>query len=474
MTPRNRTGAAAGGLAAALISLALLAGGCTEATGGVRGTPGTAGLRDPYFPKLGNGGYDVRHYALTLAYDPGSGRLDGTAEITARATQDLSAFNLDLAGLTVDRASVDGAPAAVNRAGNELTLRPREEIREGAEFRTVVRYAGVPEAITDADGSEEGWLRTADGAVAVGQPAGSMTWFPGNHHPSDKAAYELTLTVPAGLEAISNGVRTSRRTTADGRVTSVWQAPEPMASYLATVAIGRYETEETGGKGNASTTTAPVLTAAERSVADASAALRGEIPEILARQTRRFGPYPFSTAGAIVTADGTLGYALETQTRPVFPAASFDRTTLVHELAHQWFGNSVSPATWRDLWLNEGFATYAEWLYTEEFEHVPARTHFERAFAQDANWAFSPADPPSAENLFDPPVYQRGAMVLHKLRETVGDATFDRILRGWPAKYRHANASTADFTAYAESVAGRDLDALWDVWLYGDGRPESP
>ncbi|WP_318208555.1 M1 family metallopeptidase [Streptomyces sp. SJL17-1] len=485
MTQRNRTdrrhraGAAAGGLAAALTALALLAGGCTEATGGVRGTPGAAGLRDPYFPRLGNGGYDVSHYALTLAYEPRTGRLDGTAEITARATQDLSAFNLDLAGLTVDRASVDDAPAAVNRAGNELTLRPREEIREGAEFRTTVTYRGVPEPITDADGSEEGWLRTDDGAVAVGEPAGSMTWFPGNHHPSDKAAYELTLTVPAGLEGLSNGVRTARRTAADGRVTTEWHTAEPMASYLATVAIGRYETATGVAKGvgdgvaTGAPDSVPVLTAAERPIADATTLLRGEIPEIIARQTRRFGPYPFSSAGAIVTEDGTLGYALETQTRPVFPAAAFDRTTLVHELAHQWFGNSVSPASWRDLWLNEGFATYAEWLYTEEYEHVPARTHFERALAQEANWAFPPASPPTAENLFDPPVYQRGAMVLHMLRETVGEKTFDEILRGWPAKYRHANASTDDFTAYAESVAGRDLDELWDVWLYGEEKPDT-
>ncbi|MFG3042454.1 M1 family metallopeptidase [Streptomyces sp. NPDC048330] len=480
MIHRNRTGAAA------LAVLALLAGGCTQATGGVRGAPGAAGLRDPYFPKLGNGGYDVGHYALSLAYDPRTGRLDGTAEITARATQDLSAFNLDLAGLTVSAATVDGVPAAHHRAGNELTLRPREEIPEGAEFRATVRYAGVPEPITDADGSEEGWMRTDGGAIAVGEPQGSMSWFPGNHHPSDKAAYDITLTVPAGLDAFSNGVRTEQRTGADGRVTSVWHTAEPMASYLATVAIGRYETstatapgpdaDEDGGSGGAGSDAGavPVLTAAERPVAKASAPLRGEIPTILGRQAERFGPYPFSSAGAIVMTDGTLGYALETQTRPVFPAASFDRATLVHELAHQWFGDSVTPAGWQDLWLNEGFATYAEWLYAEEYEDVPARTRFETAFAQDANWAFPPAAPPSAENLFDPPVYQRGAMVLHKLRETVGDRVFDEILRGWPAKYRHANATTDDFTAYAESVSGKDLDALWDVWLYGDGKPARP
>ncbi|WP_369145613.1 M1 family metallopeptidase [Streptomyces sp. R44] len=463
MAQRSRTGALA------LAALLLLVGGCTEAAGGVRGTPGAAGLRDPLFPKLGNGGYDVGHYDLTLAYDPASGRLDGTAEITARATQDLSAFNLDLAGLTVRGATVDGAPAAYNRAGNELTLRPRDELAEGEEFKATVTYTGVPEPLTDADGSKEGWLRTADGAIAVGEPAGSMTWFPGNNHPSDKATYTLALTLPAGLDGFSNGVRTERRTEKDGRVTTVWHTDEPMAGYLATVAIGRYETGTATALG-----TVPVLTAAESPVAPGSAALRAEIPELLARQVKRFGPYPFSAAGAVVTKDGTLGYALETQTRPVFPAGSFDRATLLHEQAHQWFGNSVTPGSWQDIWLNEGFATYGEWLYDEEYEHVPASTHFARAFDQDANWAFPPAAPPAAENLFDPPVYQRGAMVLHKLRQTVGDRVFDEILRGWAAKYRHANATTDDFTAYAESVAGRDLDALWDVWLYGDEKPAKP
>ncbi|MEU3606158.1 M1 family metallopeptidase [Streptomyces sp. NPDC035033] len=465
----GRSPRAAAVLAAALTVLGLLAGGCGPETGGVRGTPGAAGLRDPYFPKLGNGGYDVRRYALDLAFDPETGRLDGTARITARATQDLSALNLDLAGLTVGRASVDGEPAAVNRAADELTLRPRDELREGAEFTVTVDYAGVPEPLTDPDGSTEGWMNTAEGAVAVGEPAGSMTWFPGNHHPSDKAVYEIALTAPSGLTALSNGVRVSTEPVSGGRTRTVWRQSEPMASYLATVMIGRYAT---------TTGTAldgiPVVTAVEPSLAAATAGLRAELPELLARQQERFGPYPFGAAGAVVTTDGLLGYALETQTRPVFPAAAFDRTTLVHELAHQWFGNSVTPETWRDLWLNEGFATYAEWLYEEEYGSVPTRQSFEAAFAEDANWAFPPADPPTAENLFDPPVYQRGAMVLHELRETVGDRVFDELLRGWAAKYRHANASTEDFTAYAEEVAGRDLGALWDVWLYGDGRPEEP
>ncbi|MFE1380284.1 M1 family metallopeptidase [Streptomyces sp. NPDC058740] len=455
-----------------VLAFALLAGvaACTgDGSGGVRGTPGAAGLRDPYFPRLGNGGYDVGHYALTLAYDPATGRLDGRAEITGTATQDLSAFNLDLAGLTVRGATVDGAPAAVSRAGNELTLRPREDLDKGAEFRATVTYDGVPQTITDSDGSEEGWLKTSDGALAVGEPTGSMAWFPGNHHPSDKAAYDVTVTVPAGLKAVSNGVMTSEKKTADGHTTSVWHSAEPMASYLATLAIGRYDTTTATALGKV-----PVLTAADPQVAAKSAALRARVPEILQWQTENFGPYPFAAAGAIVERDGDLGYALETQSRPVFPLGSFDTPTLVHELAHQWYGDSVSPATWKDIWLNEGFATYSEWLYAEDFAHTPAQKSFERAFADEDAWAFPPAEPPTSEDLFAAPVYQRGAMVLHKIRQTLGDDAFFEILAGWPAKYRHANATTEDFTRYVESVAGRDLGDLWDVWLYGDEKPAKP
>ncbi|MFD7321907.1 M1 family metallopeptidase [Streptomyces sp. NPDC059875] len=470
MDVRSRAALAA---VAALLVLAGCTGGGEDGggvgvdVGGVRGTPGAAGLRDPFFPKLGNGGYDVTHYALDLAYDPRSGRLDATAMITARAGQDLSAFNLDLAGLTVASASVDGEPAAVNRAGNELTIRPHEDIDKGAVFRTTIAYSGVPETITDADGSREGWLRTQDGAVALGEPVGSMTWFPGNHHPSDKATYDITLTVPQGTQGISNGVRTSERT-ANGRTTSVWHSAEPMASYLATVGVGRYET-----KVSATPSGLPVLTAADPSVAEKSAPLLDRIPELLAWQEENFGPYPFSATGAIVERTGDAGYALETQTRPVFPEDSLTPEILVHELAHQWYGNSVTPATWQDMWLNEGFAVYAEWLYAEDFESVPAQVNFEAAFAVDANWAFPPAEPPAAENLFDPPVYQRGAMVLHKIRQQVGDDTFHEILTGWAAEHRHGNASTDDFTAYVDEVAGEDLDEVWDVWLYGDGRPKS-
>lgn len=460
-------------LAPAAVLIVLTGSACTDADrAGVQGAPGAAGLRDPYFPKLGNGGYDVRHYGLTLGYDPKTGRLTGTAAVTARATQDLSAFNLDLHGLTVEGATVDGAPAAVNRAGDELTIRPRHDLDKGHTFRTVVRYSGTPGAITDPDGSQEGWLKTADGAVALGEPTGSMAWFPGNHHPSDKASYDITVTVPVGLAAVSNGELQSRRPASGGGTTYAWHSGEPMASYLATVAVGPFVVKAPrpaqGG--------VPVITAVDRSLVAQSEEIRARIPEVQAWAERTFGPYPFSSTGAIVTRDPFPSpqdaYALETQTRPFFPDGGFDETTLVHELAHQWYGNSVSPETWRDMWLNEGFATYAEWLYDAEFKDKPVQQSFDDAFGDEKSWDFPPASPP-VEDLSGPPVYQRGAMVLHKVRQAVGDKAFFALLKGWPQAHRHGNASTDDFTAFVEEKSGRDLSELWDVWLYGDGKPDA-
>lgn len=440
--------------------------------GGVHGTPGGTGVRDPYFPKAGNGGYDVSHYALDIGYDPGARRLTGTAAITARATQGLSAFDLDLRGLQVDKVTVEGGEARWNRAGQELTVRPHDDLEKGEIFSTTVRYSGRPETITDPDGSQEGWLRTADGALGLGEPVGAMAWFPGNHHPSDKASYDITVTVPKGLQAVSNGELKSE-TTKNGRTTFVWHIAEPMASYVATVAVGRYTiTRSTLADG------LPVYVAVDPTQVKASRAVLAEIPEIMEWEEYNFGPYPFSSIGAIVDRPGDSGYALETQTRPVFPGAP-DTETLVHELAHQWYGDSVTPRTWRDMWLNEGFATYAEWLWAEDNGGPSAQQTFDKVYATPADdstlWGFPPAKPPSIAYISERPVYVRGAMVLQKIRQTVGDDTFYDIIQGWAADHRHGNADTAEFTAYVEKKApGRDFDAIWKNWLYGDGKPARP
>ncbi|MCM1968846.1 M1 family metallopeptidase [Streptomyces sp. G1] len=437
--------------------------------GGGQGSPGAPGVGDPYFPKAGNGGYDVSHYALDLRYAPETRRLTGTATLTARATQDLSSFHLDLTGLTVDDVTVEGEEAGWERAGQELIVRPAGVLDDGETFAVRIRYSGTPRTITDPDGSEEGWLRThgGAGALALGEPNGSMTWFPGNHHPSDKASYTLSITVPKGVAAVSNGELTGERT-GHGRTTYHWRTAEPMASYLATLAIGAYDVRR------ATAGDVPAHSAVARGESGRQA--MSELPGVLAWAEDSFGPYPFSSTGVIIAPADATDYALETQNRPVFPGAP-DTLLLVHELAHQWFGNSVTPKSWQDMWLNEGFATYAEWLWEEQHGGDSAETTFRGLYASDDAdlWAFPPAEPPGAEHISDRPVYERGAMVVHKIRQAVGDAAFGELVRGWTAEHRHGNADTEDFTAYVEQQAPEhDFGPLWADWLYGEGKPERP
>ncbi|CAM5490666.1 metallopeptidase [Streptomyces avidinii] len=480
-------------LAASAVAALFALTGCTGG-GVVEGRPGASGVRDPFFPKAGNGGYQVEHYDLDLDYDPVGGRLHATAVITARAEQALSSFNLDLSGLQVERVTVQGAGARFNRTGNELTVRPAEDLRRGEVFRTEIDYGGKPKHVTDPDGSREGWIPLAggQGAVGVGEPVGSMAWFPGNHHPSDKATYDIEVTVPKGYEAVSNGELRSRTDepgdggAADaagggGRTVFAWRSAEPMASYLATVAVGKFKV--TTGK---TPSGIPVHTAVAPGEAAASAPVLGRLPEMVEWGSGRFGPYPFSSTGLIVLPEGTLGYALETQTRPVIsgaPTGEEGEALVLHELAHQWFGDSVSPKSWKDMWLNEGFATYAEWLWSEDHGGPSAQQHFDAYLAGDTDvdpaagsdwYAFPPAAPPGPKDISGSPVYGRGAMVLQRIRQEVGDEKFFALVRGWAADHRHGNASTADFTAYAQEKTGHDLKKVWDVWLYGKERPKAP
>ncbi|WP_063799450.1 M1 family metallopeptidase, partial [Streptomyces niveiscabiei] len=459
---------------AAAVAVLLLLSGCSSDDGD--DTEGAAGVGDPYFPKAGNGGYDVTHYDLTLDYTPGTRRLTGTAVITARATRQLTSYHLDLTGLDVEKVTVDGEPAKTSRSGQELTVRPASGLSEGKVFRTTVRYSGTPQTITDPDGSEEGWLPTADGAVALGEPVGSMAWFPGSHHPSDKATYDLRVTVPEGLTAVSNGELVSEKAAGAGRRTFAWRTGEPMASYLAMLAVGKFEVRRTAVDG------LPVYSAVDTTQVAASRAVVGRLGDVLDWAAYNFGPYPFRSAGVVVGRAGDAGYALETQNRPFFPGPP-ELSLLVHEFAHQWFGDSVTPRTWRDMWLNEGFATYAEWLWSEDhdgdtaqeiFDAVYAGDYYDDAEANEAIWAFAPGDPPGAEQISDPPVYMRGALVVHRIRQILGDDAFYDFLQGWTREHRHLVVDSGQLKAYLEKVApGEDWDGVWDAWVYGKSKPSS-
>ncbi|GID96702.1 M1 family metallopeptidase [Amorphoplanes digitatis] len=460
---------------AAVAVLALA--GCTDAVAPAPSTSastaasfaaGAEGAGDPYFPTYGNGGYDVGDYDLRLRYDPARGELNGTATITATATQDLSRFNLDLAFLVARKVTVDGRAATSRSDGNELVITPAAGLASGAAFTVVIDYGGKPQALNNKTLGVGGWLTTRDGAFAIGQPESASTWFPVNDHPSDKATFSLAMTVPGGVEAISNGVP-GARSTAAGWTTWTWRESNPLAGYLAFVVIGQYRVRVGTHAGR------PMIIAIPESLPATGNAARaldrtGEIADYLAT---RFGPYPFAAYGGVVLDDDRVGYALETQSRPVYGNTFFrgsaNATVVAHELAHQWYGDSVSLRRWQDIWLNEGFATYAEWLWDEHQGERTVQESFDRAYA-NFDWSIPTGDP-GVDHLFSEAVYVRGAMTVQALRHTIGDDAFFALLKSWPAEHRDGNASTEDFIAAAEKASGKDLGDFFEAWLFGDRKP---
>jgi aminopeptidase N len=453
------------------VLVALLAGtGCTaDPADGFR--PGATGVGDPYFPGYGNGGYDVAGYRLDLRYDPGTDRLTGRAAITATATGPLSRFTLDLTGLDVSAVTVDGSPARHDRDGAELVVTPSGGVPDGRRFAVGIEYAGVPTTVTGAGLGSGGFRHTDDGAIALGQPESASTWFPVNDHPVDKATYDISVTVPDGVAAISNGVPAGR-SSSGGWTTWTWAERAPMASYLAMLVIGDYRVSSGTHAGK------PLVTAVAASLPPDGPAAESlaRTPAVADFLAERFGPYPFGAYGGVAVADPAIGYALETQSRPVYGPAFFTRGAnvgvVVHELAHQWFGDSVSVSRWSELWLNEGFATYAEWLWSEHDGGRSAQQHFDAAYAA-TDWS-APALDPGRSAIFGTAVYRRGALTVHALRRTVSDEVFFRILRTWTAERRNGNATTADLVALAERLSGRPLRAFFDAWLSAGTAPPRP
>jgi aminopeptidase N len=451
---------------------------------GPAGCAGAPGIGDEYYPTYGNGGYDVRNYGLTVAYTPVNDRLKGRAAIRARATQRLCSFNLDLVGLKVRGITVDGEKAGFSRAGQELTVEPRQTLRKGERFLVVVRYDGVPVEFTiPGTDIRTGFMATPEGATVAGQPEVAAGWFPVNDHPLDKASYAFNVTVPKGYEVAANGFLRDR-SSARGMTTWKWRAREPMASYLATIDIGGWDVTRSTQAG------LPVYDAVATEI---GGGLRAEIDDSLSRQgeilemlSAAFGPYPFTTVGAIVPNQEDFGFALETQTRPVYTKLFWqDRDgnprdadwVVVHELAHQWYGDDVALARWQDIWLNEGFATYAEWLWEEHEGNATPQEIFEATHAEipadDPFWSVVIGDP-GIDLLFDNAVYVRGAMTLQALRNEVGDEAFWAIAQGWAAAKSGSNGTTPEFIALAEEISGQQLDALFDTWLFTGEKPELP
>ena len=460
---------AAVGLAAALAF--------APSAGAADWTAGAPGAGDPFFPLQGNGGYDVRHYSLDLDYDPATQQLDGSAKIVLRTTQDLDQFNLDLRDwFDVTRVAVNGNKAQwFQEDGQELVVTPRRRLQAGHLYVARVDYDGIPQTVVDPDDSFEGWVKNSDGAFVVNEPQGAPGWFPANDDPNDKATYDFAITVPQGKVAIGNG-RLLSSVTDGGKTTWRWREDSPMATYLTTATNGDFDFSIQAGPDGL-----PIYNAIDSdgfsATQKATAATRfATQPEIISFFSELYGPYPFSSAGAVIDRGG-VGYALESQTKPMYDGVPGENT-VVHEIAHQWYGNSVTLSIWRDIWLNEGFARFSEWIFREKRRTTTAQALFNAAYARDAShpwWQTPPAAIPGPEVMFFPsfPTYDRGAMTLQALRVKIGDERFFRFMRAWYAENRDSNATTEDLIALAEREAGQQLDAFFDVWLYQPGKPTS-
>ncbi|MGB3303657.1 M1 family metallopeptidase [Gordonia sp. (in: high G+C Gram-positive bacteria)] len=427
---------------------------------------------DPYLPGNGNLGYRVTRYDLALDYRVNSNRLSGTATVTATSYEQLRRVGLDLASsMRVDKVTVNGQRVRFAHRLGKLSITPAAPIPTGSAITMEVRYSGTPRPVRSPWGSV-GWEELENGSLCANQPNGAPSWFPCDDHPEAKAPFRIEITTDSPYYALANGRLVSKRRRA-GQTTWVYEQPEPMSTYLAAIQIGQYERRTmVDGPVPVHGLMPPAL---EKNF-EASFARQ---PQMVAAFTEMFGPYPFREYTSLVTEDA-LEIPLESQGFSTFGANHCDGTLnherlVAHELAHQWFGNSVTVARWQDIWLHEGFACYAEWLWSQ---HSGGKTADEWAHHYYAKLAAEPvavtlADP-GPKQMFDDWVYKRGAITLHALRLRIGDGEFFALIRRWTEKYAYRCVTTEDFIALASTFTTTSLNDIWQDWLFTAKLPAFP
>ncbi|GAA1948799.1 M1 family metallopeptidase [Agromyces allii] len=425
-----------------------------------------------YLPRSGTDAYRVESYDLDLRYKVSTNRLDGTAVVAGRANARLTSIVLDLVNLRAKKVRLDGdRRVRFTQSATHLVVQAPAPIGPGEPFTLEIEYAGSPTPRRSRWGTL-GWEELTDGVLVASQPSGAPTWFPCNDRPSDKARYRIAVSAEQAYTVIANGVLVDR-VVASGRATWTYLQAEPTATYLATVQIGRYALEPRHLDGVDTVFAYPP--ALSQPVHADFAALSG----MMAYFQTAFGPYPFPTYTVVVT-DDDLEIPIEAQGMATFGANHADgrggsERLIAHELSHQWFGNSVGVAGWRDIWLNEGFACYAEWLWSEA---AGGRTADQHARAHHVALRLKPQDlvldDPGPEHMFDDRVYKRGACTLHALRRTIGDERFFDMIRAWIGDHRGGVVSTAEFRSHAARYSPVPLDSLFDAWLSSKRLPAFP
>lgn len=441
---------------------------------------GPAAAIDPFFPGFGNNGIDVLHYDLDLDVSPTSGRLDAEADLLVFAQQRLTSFTLDLAGLKVSQATISGVPAKFTQSGGKLTITPRWPIAPFSTFKLSVDYAGVPKPIQDPTAPDDpdlrlGWFRYGDVSYVVSEPVGASTFFPANDEPTDKASFTIAVTVPQTYVGVANGTLKSIRAIGMKK-RFVWDMPQQMTTWLATVHVNdefRISQARTADGTPVRVFATPTTPAQEVRNHLAARLMIPYFEELIGR-------YPFASYGAVVVDDPALYYALETQSISTFPHGTaakidIDEAFVAHELAHQWFGDSVSVAKWEDLWIAEGAATYFEILWPNRKNPAGFKAAMQDNYDYVVTHHLGAPVIDTPEDLFGDPVYARGAAALYALQLEVGDRTFFRILRTFLDFYHGRNASTEDFINIAVFVSrDRTVRPFLHAWLYEDAVPALP
>ena len=421
---------------------------------------------DAVYPERGDPNIDVGAYRLELAWSPERRTLVGTAELTVRAARSTGEARLDLAaGYAVDEVRVDGAGASSRRDGDKLVVALGRSINTGERFSVRIRYRGTPQQApfpgSRPDVAGIGAQVMPDGGVwAMSEPYGAYTWFPCSDQPSDKALVDVDLTVPSGWAGVSSG-RLTATTDAGASRTYRYRQAEPVATYLVAFAVDRFDRiDATGPRG------IPVTYWIRPRDRAATESTVRRTPEVLAWLEARLGPYPFGSAGVVIVPSDS---GMETQTMVTLGPGIGPQAVpvLAHELTHQWFGDSVTPRTWQDLWLNEGFATYLQMLFSVDRMGASRDAALRQWRSDDAQWR-ARAGPPGR---FDPKyfaarnVYVGPALMLDEVRREIGDDRFAGLLREWPQQHRHSNQDRASFVAWLNGYAGRDLKPVVDKWL---------
>ncbi len=427
-------------------------------------------------------GIDVQDYDFDLTLADTTDRIEGTATVRLRVTSDtVTAVRLDLVGppvatgdpgMRVESVTEDGAAVPHTHTGDLLRITPDAGLADGATHTVQIQYAGIP-----TDGLIIGTNRHGDRTFfGDNWPNRARHWLPVVDHLSDKAPVAFRVTAPAKYEVVSNGALVSDSITGDTRTTH-WRSDVPLPPKVMIIGVADFAIDTV-----ATVDGVPVQSWVYPEDRDAGFKDLGQAPPILRFFEENLGPYPYEKLANVQSATrygGMENAAAIFYSEQAVADGDDDTPLLAHEIAHQWYGNTVTEADWPHLWLSEGFATYLTGLY---LEHARGKAAFTKYMAgarrQVAQFHDKMPDTPLVDTTFSDPnellntnPYQKGAWVLHMLRHKVGLETFWTGLRAYYDRYRNQNASTRDFRRVMEDVSGRDLKAFFDQWTRRAGHP---